>query len=257
MQLLLVRHGQSQNNAVMESSDSEDGRVPDPALTELGDHQAAALAAWLQHSNLRPTRLCASLMRRTIQTALPTADAFGLPIEVRPDLFEAAGPYTGPYGDLTWHPGSTRRELAALGTSVTLPDDVTETGWWHGPVERTADVIARAQQVAAWLADQDDDLLLLVSHGAFTSILLSALLHPSALDAATTNRALGAHDLPVWFTLDNTSTSLVTLTPNGQTTVRWINRIDHLADLSHHQPSRVSFPFPPAVGPSHDDSGLA
>ena len=46
MQLYLVRHAQSSNNAQPEHL-----RVPDPGITEIGEQQAICLADWLDASS--------------------------------------------------------------------------------------------------------------------------------------------------------------------------------------------------------------
>ncbi|NEM83779.1 histidine phosphatase family protein, partial [Escherichia coli] len=49
MHLLLIRHGQSENNAFASQSVEtyQQGRKPDPELTELGRRQAQALGKWI------------------------------------------------------------------------------------------------------------------------------------------------------------------------------------------------------------------
>jgi broad specificity phosphatase PhoE len=86
--LFLVRHGQTAANA--------DGLLlgrADPALTDLGRRQAAALAAFLP----RPERLISSPLRR----ALDTSSAFDAPIEVDDRWIELD------YGDLDGTPVHT------------------------------------------------------------------------------------------------------------------------------------------------------
>jgi len=51
MQLYFIRHAQSTNNELYESTGSSYGRNEDPELTELGIKQASALAEFLQTGN--------------------------------------------------------------------------------------------------------------------------------------------------------------------------------------------------------------
>lgn len=254
MHLLLIRHGQSTNNLAAESGTGESDREPDPPLTPLGEQQAAALADWLSRAEWVPDHLYASLMRRTIQTAAPLADRFGLRIEARDNLHEAGGPYVGPYLEATPHPGSTRAELQAFSPVVDLPDVVTDAGWWSQQVETTAVAFQRARSVGAWLWEQarhrqDGERVAIVAHGAFLSMLVTTLVNPAEAAAAADRRAGGAEDLPVWYEFENTSTSLIDLqvSHTRQTaSVAWLNRVDHLDSLPARGATLTSNPFPPA-----------
>lgn len=268
MQILLVRHGQSVNNKSYESS-QEANRVADPGLTDLGVAQSEALAGWLAATGLTPRRLYASLMRRTIETAAPICERFGLPVEVREDLFENAGPFDGDYADGLSNAGSTRSELAGLAPEVVLPDSATETGWWGGPVETAQGALRRSLRVADWLLNLNEprsatEVVVVVSHGAFLSMLLTSLLNPGLARSAAERPDLGAGELPVWFTFDNTATTLLEISPTpapaevGGSHIRvgWLNRIDHLAALREHEPSRATFAFPPKPGTNRAISEL-
>lgn len=254
MQLLLIRHGQSTNNLAAETGSGEAGREPDPPLTELGHWQADALANWLADAGWIPDRLYSSLMTRTIQTATPIAARFGLRIDARGDLHEAGGPYLGPYLEATPHPGSTRTQLAGLTDLVALPDLVTDQGWWAAEVETNAVAFQRAQSVVTWLVEQAArtdaaERVAIVAHGAFLSMVLTALLAPNEAAAAAQRWAGGAEDLPIWFQFENTSTSLINLADPSTTpmaTVGWVNRIDHLGRMPLGGHSLTSDPFPPA-----------
>ena len=71
MRLILVRHGQSQNNQVYAETGGDLGRYPDPKLTDLGRIQAERVAAALASDTVpwRGTHLYASLMLRAIPTS--------------------------------------------------------------------------------------------------------------------------------------------------------------------------------------------
>ena len=71
MQLYLIRHGQSENNARPEHM-----RVEDAELTELGHQQARHLAPWI--ATLELDRLFCSPFRRALQTAWPLMQQAGL-----------------------------------------------------------------------------------------------------------------------------------------------------------------------------------
>ena len=75
MHLYLIRHGQSFVNL----KDWTDGNL-DAGLTDLGQRQAAALAAWLPGHLPQIDGLYASTMRRARETAQPLATAYGVEI---------------------------------------------------------------------------------------------------------------------------------------------------------------------------------
>lgn len=80
--VLLIRHGQSVTNVTQVFTGHYD--VP---LSPLGQEQARRTAAYLQ-KNFRIDAIYASDLMRAMQTAQPTAAAFGLPICPEPDLRE-------------------------------------------------------------------------------------------------------------------------------------------------------------------------
>ena len=173
MQVLLIRHGQSANNA-----QAEHLRVPDPALTELGIRQAAATAAWL--ADIRVDYVYCSPFLRALETARPIAVAKNLPVRVRADLFEQGGCYSG------YEPGAERGE-PGLGKSALrqqypgwhIDESIPETGWWGKEFETLAQARQRAAQVANWLAGEAKavgGLHVLVIHADFKRLLLEAML---------------------------------------------------------------------------------
>ena len=93
MELYLIRHGQSQNNAW---GDNEK-RVADPTLTEMGHEQAQRVAEHVRDADqlgVEPgegygfDRLFCSAMLRTLQTTAPIAQALGLTPEIWLDWHE-------------------------------------------------------------------------------------------------------------------------------------------------------------------------
>lgn len=72
----MIRHGQSHVNLK-----SWDNGNTDEGLTEKGQRQAAALAAWLPSEVPKIDKLYASTMKRARETAEAVAQAYGIPIE--------------------------------------------------------------------------------------------------------------------------------------------------------------------------------
>ncbi|WCC80606.1 histidine phosphatase family protein [Cutibacterium equinum] len=230
MHLLLIRHGQSENNALAATSAEayRQGRKPDPELTELGRRQAEALGAWIGSVSPRPTVLYSSPMMRTIQTAAPLAEVLDLPITVSDLIFERPGPVQMVDEVETGHPGSPLSTLSAITDRAVFPETVTEEGWREARIETAAEAADRAGRIAEWVreAHDDDECIALVAHGAIGSMLLLNLMAPQ-LAADLRNYPIGGE--PQWVNLHNTSTSMIELHPDGYE-VHWINRVDHLID---------------------------
>ena len=242
MQIVLVRHGQSTNNHLYETSVRvEDigapterrwhrGRVPDPPLTDLGVRQAEALGAALcvGRAPFAPTHLYASLTARAVQTARPLAEATGLPVVLRADAYEVGGiHYYDPDARVRRaRPGATLRDLQRH-----CPAAVPEPGIfgdpdapWDGGLEQDdACALPRARGLLDSLraAHGPDDVAVVVSHQYFSQFVIAALF------------GFGG---PPWrrFRVDNTA-HLAILVDGGRTSVEWVNRCDHLdpADMTN------------------------
>ncbi len=86
----LVRHGQVHNpDKVLY------GRLPQFRLSDAGLQMAQAVADYLIAQNVPVKRVIASPLERAQQTALPIADAFGLPVDTEPRIIEAGNIYEG------------------------------------------------------------------------------------------------------------------------------------------------------------------
>ncbi len=221
MDLVLIRHGQSHNNAIWAATGRSLGRLPDPPLTDVGRAQAKQLAQAVGAGDLgvQPTIVYASLMTRAIQTAAPLADVLDLPIQAHPEAFEVGGPQAWDGCEDSprqHHPGSSASTLSALSPRVVLPDTVTEQGWWSGPVEDEATAQDRGARLVAQLQDRHggtDEVVALVSHEWFSQVLFC--------------RLLGIERMQGWITFNNTGVSLFT-DVDGTTGAAWVNRTTHL-----------------------------
>ncbi len=231
MQLYLIRHAQSTNNALAD----ERYRVSDPPLTQLGERQSEILARHLTDGReLEPststgnnhhqpgygiTRLYCSPMWRALQTAYFIGQALGLATEVWIDLHEKGGIYLdhedgrGPVG----YPGRTRREMRAAFPDYVLPEGITEHGWWNRAYEDWPACHERAIQVAGELHrwPPSDERIVLVSHGGFMDALLKALFKQSP-------------DRHLFYYHYNTAVSRVDLQSDGNLGVQYLNRVSHL-----------------------------
>jgi 2,3-bisphosphoglycerate-dependent phosphoglycerate mutase len=205
VRFVVIRHGQSTNNLLWETTGSEAGRHPDTPLTEIGHRQAALLAEHV-HAVLpwRVDALYTSLMARAVQTAAPIAAALDLPLIGRTDLYEVGGPFDlDPVThERVPHPGASADELRGISDRLVLPDGVNGSGWWSGPVEDEGnDPVDRAYRLVTDLraTHQPDATLALVSHGYFSQFLFREFM--------------GIDSMPGWVEIHNTSLSLYEDTP--------------------------------------------
>ncbi|MBC8099281.1 MAG: histidine phosphatase family protein [Armatimonadetes bacterium] len=242
MELYLIRHGQSVNNALMEDQIL---RVADPELTPVGHQQAQHIATYLATAlhrdrlvTFRPeeperqqqhpygiTHLYASAMTRAMQTCQPIAAALGLQPHIWLDIHEHGGIYLEKDGVVTGYGGRTRSQISADFPTYMIPDAITEQGWWQmqNAYEDLPACQARATRVAHQLRRRAEveatthDRVALVTHGTFMDSLLKALFN---------NLPSPDYYINHW----NTGITQIDITPNDEMRVRYINRIDHLTN---------------------------
>lgn len=247
MDLYIIRHAQSENNALMQDQHL---RVQDPDLTEVGVKQADHVATFLaEATNLedivrkkvddperqekhphRITHLYCSAMRRSLKTAKPIGEALGLTPNVWLDIHEHGGIFLeGDDGVITGYGGMTRAEILAEYPHYVLPDTVTDAGWWK-PEDGREDVAnchARAIRVANTLKERartdegKNDVVAIVSHGFFIDCLIKAIWNNSPGEGFYHwhyNTAITRFD----FVTESTRGSFIG--------VRYVNRVDHLPE---------------------------
>lgn len=242
MELYFIRHGQSVNNANWNDPDYEES--PDPTLTETGHEQARLLAEFLKKHQVLTndkewnvqnrygfglTHVYTSLMERAAFTAAPIAQALDIPLIAWKEIHEEGGIFSrGDKSQVKIMGGRPRSFFMENFRTLTLPDDLDETGWWNRPFEVEEERQPRADQVFADLLarhrdreGQPEQRVALVSHGGFFMRLLSAVLKLPWRQAA--------HGLKSWFLLNNCSISRFDIRGN-EITVAYTNRTDFLPD---------------------------
>jgi broad specificity phosphatase PhoE len=226
MELYIIRHAQSTNNALTNRED----RGCDPPLTELGRQQADLLAQHLAAAVQREpstepgygiTHLYCSPMWRALQTTQLLGEALDLTPEVWIDIHECGGIYLdhGEPEGIVGYPGRTRSEILTEFADYVLPKTITEEGWWNQGMEDVAGCAARAIRVAASLCErareETESRIAIVTHAAFGAKLLKALTNQLPGDDVT-------------YHYRNTGISRIDFDGDGILHVRYLNRVDHL-----------------------------
>ena len=207
MELFLIRHAQSLNNAEPESR-----RVEDPGLTDVGHAQARHLADWI--GALELTRLITSPFRRTLMTTAAILHATGIEPQVRAAIHEQGGCYRGHVpGELVGRPGMTRSEIEQEFPAFDVENEIDGTGWWKSqPYETLSQAASRAAQVIEQTRQEfahTDERVAYVTHADFKRLLLEQF-HNELLD-----------------TPRNVSVTKILLTPTGANLADY-NRVGHL-----------------------------
>ncbi|MEX0819987.1 MAG: histidine phosphatase family protein [Pirellulaceae bacterium] len=213
MQLYLIRHAQSQNNAL-----PEEERVEDPGLTDLGCQQAELLAAWIPA--LRLTRLITSPFRRTLLTTEPIRRATSLVPEVRIDLHEQGGCYGGhSFSNLVGRPGMTRSEIESEFRGFRVAEDIDGEGWWrcqpHESLQAARVRAARLLELTKREFAHTDERVAFVMH-ADIKLLFLAQLDPRLIDVPCNTSITeieltrDSHDLRTFNQISHLPTHLVT-----------------------------------------------
>ena len=243
MQLYIIRHGQSFNNALWDETGGGNGRLPDPHLTERGQQQAAHLAQYLaqadkngsenaasdQHNRqgYHLTHLYTSLMLRAVQTGHGIATALDLPLNVWECIHEWGGifDHDPETGDPIPLPGPNRAFFAERFPRLALPDWLQDEGWWQRPFKPREESIHRARKFVNELLDQHggtDDRVGIVTHGGFTSMILHVIFN-----AQERNLTLSDEEAHTWLRINNTGFARIDF--DGSHIVQmYMNRVDHL-----------------------------
>jgi 2,3-bisphosphoglycerate-dependent phosphoglycerate mutase len=241
MELYIIRHGQSVNNALPD----DQPRVQDAPLTEIGTQQADLLAQYMTDGRNRDpwvsldtgysyhedqptwgiTHLLVSPMHRAMQTMRPLANALGLKPEIWIDIHEHGGIYQTVEGVVTGFPGRTRPQITEEFAGYVIPDGVTDAGWWTRADNPEPWYVAagRAISVATELRKRAQharehgitERVALVTHGTFMDALVKALLN----------------QLPTqqhFFLHYNTAITRFDFMDGDRVLMRYLNRTEHL-----------------------------
>lgn len=150
MRLLLIRHGQTPDNA----RGALGATVPGPGLTNLGREQAAAVPDALADEAIEA--IYVSTMLRTHETAAPLAEALGMTPTVLPGLREISA------GSLEQRSDPDAIRLY-MGTIFSWADDMNAR---IPGAENGHEFFARYDGAIGEIASRHDGTVAVVSHGA-------------------------------------------------------------------------------------------
>ena len=224
MHVYLIRHAQSENNAL--TADSLHRRKVDPALTELGYRQREALADFLANeaetANQRFAISClyTSAMYRSLLTTQPVGAALNLRPEVWLDLHEKGGMFLQHNGRVDGFGGMSRSAIMSEFPDYQLPAAVSEAGWYDAALGYEPDTHSafRAIKVAKALSERcrSDEVIALVSHAGFLDTLLNAIFGQ-----------LPSRPYAMRFYHNNTAITRVGY-DGARPVLHYLNRVDHL-----------------------------
>lgn len=234
MQLFFIRHAQSANNLLWEQTGNSKGRSHDPELTELGQRQAARVAAFLrdgdpldssQTRDPKPagpgfgiTHVYCSMMLRAVQTGNAIAEALDLPLTAWPEMHETGGIYLDDEesGLPVGLAGNPRSFFEQQFPRLALPDWLDERGWWNRDFEAKEERQPRANRALAWLLQRhggSNDRVAVVSHGGFYNYFATAVM---GLESR----------MNLWLLMNNTAVSRFGFEENP--VLYYNNRTEHL-----------------------------
>lgn len=216
LEVYLIRHGQSVNNAEVDSNQW----LPDPPLTSIGTQQADWLANHLKTDN-RITQLYTSPLLRALQTTRPIADALGLQPHLWIDIHEHGG-VVQEGKPIINQMGLTRVQMAQACPGIFILDGLAEMGWWRTGegFEPKGELYARCDRVAQSLhnrarslAPDTPECVALVSHGLFISRLIKTIF--------------GVDNDAYYYLHHNTGITRIDYL-DGQPIMRYTNKTPHL-----------------------------
>lgn len=238
MQLYFIRHAQSSNNLLWDTTGSSTGRSEDPQLTDRGKKQAKLLADFLAEKKLEGppaerdyqnscgfplTHLYSSLMVRSVQTGLEVARATGLQLTAWLDLHEGGGIYLDDEisGERIGQPGNTRAYFQENYPDLLLTPDIGEWGWWNRHYETPEECSLRAKRVLDELLERHggtDDRVAWISHGGFYGLFLRQLTKTPV-------------ETNLWFTMNNCGITRIDF-DDEEIQIVYANRLEYItADL--------------------------
>jgi 2,3-bisphosphoglycerate-dependent phosphoglycerate mutase len=212
MQLYLIRHAESENNARPVYL-----RVEDPSITTIGRMQAQHLAQWTK--TLKIDVLITSPFLRTLQTTQAVIETTQMPVSVWHNVFERGGCYRG-FGDEATEggPGLGGSKIREMLPGAIIDESILDTGWWVGRQREThAESVLRSatviQRLVATYGNSGKHVVAII-HADFKRQLLLHMLE-------------GIADASSFGPLRNTGITKVDFDGN-RWRLDWLNSVSHL-----------------------------
>lgn len=237
MELYFIRHGQSENNAIMKGIGRDkylNLRETDPDLTSIGKEQAQLLADFIarphdedgydpqNRNGFGLTHLYCSLMIRAIKTGQAVSEKTGLPLVAWPDVHETGGVFDSSIEDgepvFIGKPGPGKSYFASEFPNLIIPEDLPESGWWNREKESRENYHKRAHRIVDQLVEEHgetDHRIGIVMHGGIFARILTALFDIQAEN--------------YWFLMNNCGISRIDIN-HGHSMLAYMNKVDYLPD---------------------------
>ncbi len=212
MQLYLIRHAESENNARPGYQ-----RVEDPAITAIGRLQAEFLGGWTK--TLKIDALITSPFLRTLQTTRAVVDATKLPVSIWHNVFERGGCYRG-FGDDAREGGLGLGRAAIINhiPGALVDESILDGGWWGGRAREAED---EAKARAATVIER------LVATFGNSQRHVVAIIHADFKRCMLTQMLDGVADAKMFGPLRNTGISKVDF-DGKRWQLDWLNSVSHL-----------------------------
>ncbi len=210
--IFLIRHGQSEGNIRKVFQDEHD------PLTELGRLQAQKVAE--RAKALRPDIILASPMMRALETAKMIQTATGAPLEAHATLREYMVP-----SSLVNKPIASPESNAFHSE---LFKNIHDPSWKYADEDNYYELHRRASEVMREIKGRNEKRIMLVSHGAFMSILLTAMMSEGVPDPVTAMRMFR------FLRKENTGITIIDYIENPFITNNWRLKVwNDYAHLDH------------------------
>ncbi len=216
MQLYLIRHAESENNARPPHL-----RVEDPAITAIGRLQCECLASWIK--TLSIDHLITSPFLRTLQTTRYVTDINPTDVQIWHDVFERGGCFRGHGPDATEGGiglGRTDviRHVVAEPNRCVVDPTIDESGWWGGKARETdQEAETRAIKVVKRFAatfGSSGQTVVAIIHADFKRALMAEMLG-------------GTADPTIFGALRNTGITKLDF-DGDRWMIDWFNSVSHL-----------------------------
>jgi 2,3-bisphosphoglycerate-dependent phosphoglycerate mutase len=237
MRFFFIRHAQSANNALWESTGANNGRSEDPELTEIGKQQVVLLARYLSEKDREVlqtgrqaqmkrdyfgfSHLYSSLMVRAVETGSAVADALRIPLVAWMEIHETGGIFLEDEitGEMRGLPGKPRSYFAEKYALLQMPENQWEDGWWNRDFESHEVRQERAKKVYQALLERHigtNDHVAIVSHGGFYVHLMREIF--------------GIQSDNFWFLMHNTGITRIDFDERDRPVLVYHNRTEHLPE---------------------------